>query len=136
MRNASPNSAGSYARTSLDELPELLNVLRGEMSLVGPRPLLMSYLDRYTPRQARRHEVKPGITGWAQVNGRQNISFSNRIELDLWYVEHQSLWLDVWIILITLPKVLLGTGVKSGQDVREVDDLAPPAACNEVKHDP
>ncbi len=120
-------------RTSFDEFPELYNVLRGDMSLVGPRPLLMSYLNRYTPQQLRRHEVKPGITGWAQVNGRQTIRFSHRIELDVWYVEHQSLLLDFWILLITLPKAICGIGVRSGQDVGEVDDLPPPVTCSEAK---
>lgn len=111
--------------TSLDELPELFNVLKGEMSLVGPRPLLMSYLERYTPQQMRRHEVPPGITGWAQVNGRQNIKFSKRLELDVWYVEHCSLSLDIKILFLTLLRVCKSEGIKSGQDVREVDDLAP-----------
>jgi sugar transferase EpsL len=87
--------------SSLDELPELFNVLRGEMSLVGPRPLLMRYLDRYTPEQARRHEVRPGITGWAQVNGRNAISWEEKFRLDVWYVDHRSLWLDLKILLRT-----------------------------------
>jgi sugar transferase EpsL len=91
--------------TSLDELPELFNVLKGEMSLVGPRPLLMQYLGRYTARQARRHEVRPGITGWAQVNGRNAISWEEKFELDVWYVENRSLWLDVRIILMTVAKM-------------------------------
>ncbi|MHB8972331.1 MAG: sugar transferase [Pirellulaceae bacterium] len=125
---------GRFLRgSSLDELPELFNVLRGEMSLVGPRPLLMEYLPRYTLEQARRHEVKPGITGWAQVNGRQTISFSRRIELDVWYVDHQSFWLDLWILLITVPRILMSTGIRSGQDVREVDDLSP-ASHSENQH--
>jgi sugar transferase EpsL len=110
-------------RFSLDELPQLWNVLKGEMSLVGPRPLLMEYLERYTPEQARRHEVKPGITGWAQVKGRQDLSFSKRLELDVWYVDHQSLWLDLRILWMTLAKMLRGSGVRSGQDVRTVDDI-------------
>lgn len=110
-------------RSSLDELPQLWNVLKGEMSLVGPRPLLMEYLDRYTRQQARRHEVKPGITGWAQVHGRQDIPFSRRLELDVWYVDHQSFWLDVKILWLTVAKMLGGSGVRSGQDVRLVDDL-------------
>ena len=88
--------------TSLDELPELWNVLRGEMSLVGPRPLLTEYLPVYTPRQARRHEVLPGVTGWAQVNGRNDLPWPEKLELDVWYVEHQSLALDLWILLRTL----------------------------------
>ena len=98
---------GRFLRaTSLDELPELINVLRGEMSLVGPRPLLMQYLDRYTPRQARRHEVKPGITGWAQVNGRNAISWEEKFELDVWYIDHQSVMLDLKILWLTLASVL------------------------------
>jgi lipopolysaccharide/colanic/teichoic acid biosynthesis glycosyltransferase len=97
--------------TSLDELPELFNVLRGEMSLVGPRPLLMQYLDRYTPEQARRHEVLPGITGWAQVNGRNALSWEDKFRLDVWYVDHWSLWLDVKILLLTLWKVLKREGI-------------------------
>jgi sugar transferase EpsL len=96
---------------SLDELPELLNVIRGEMSLVGPRPLLMQYLDRYTPFQARRHEVKPGITGWAQVNGRNATSWDERFALDVWYVDHRSLRLDVKILLITVKKVIAREGI-------------------------
>lgn len=98
-------------RSSLDELPELLNVLRGEMSLVGPRPLLMEYLDLYTPRQARRHEVRPGITGWAQVNGRNAATWSDKFELDVWYVEHQSLWLDLRILARTLRQVVGQDGI-------------------------
>ena len=91
--------------TSLDELPELLNVLTGSMSLVGPRPLLMDYLGRYTETQARRHEVRPGITGWAQVNGRNAISWEKKFELDVWYVDHHNLWLDCKILALTLFKV-------------------------------
>ncbi len=110
-------------RYSLDELPQFWNVIKGEMSLVGPRPLLMEYLERYTPEQARRHEVKPGITGWAQVQGRQDIPFSRRLELDVWYVDHQSFWLDLKILWLTMAKMFRGSGVRSGQDVRLVDDL-------------
>ena len=110
-------------RHSLDELPQLWNVLKGEMSLVGPRPLLMEYLERYTPEQARRHEVQPGITGWAQIQGRQDIPFSKRLELDVWYRDHQSFWLDLRILGVTLTQMLRGSGVRSGQDVRLVDDL-------------
>lgn len=98
-------------RTSLDELPELVNVLCGEMSLVGPRPLLMEYLDRYTPEQARRHEVKPGITGWAQINGRNAISWEEKFALDVWYVDHQSLWLDIKILWLTVWKVIKREGI-------------------------
>ena len=100
-------------RTSLDELPELFNVLRGEMSLVGPRPLLMRYLDRYTPEQARRNEAKPGVTGWAQINGRNAISWENKFELDVWYVDHCSLWLDFRILLATVWKVIRRDGISS-----------------------
>jgi sugar transferase EpsL len=98
-------------RTSLDELPELINVLRGEMSLVGPRPLLMQYLERYTPEQVRRHEVKPGITGWAQIHGRNAISWEEKFALDVWYVDHQSLALDLKIIVLTVWKVAAGEGI-------------------------
>ena len=91
--------------SSMDELPELFNVLKGEMSLVGPRPLLMQYLPRYNARQARRHEVPPGITGWAQVNGRNAIAWDQKFELDIWYVENRSLWLDCKIILLTILKL-------------------------------
>jgi len=98
-------------RTSLDELPELFNVLKGDMSLVGPRPLLMEYLERYSPEQARRHEVRPGITGWAQVNGRNALSWEEKFELDVWYVDHLSLVLDVKILFLTLWKVLKGEGI-------------------------
>lgn len=98
-------------RSSMDELPELFNVLRGDMSLVGPRPLLLEYLPLYTSAQARRHEVRPGITGWAQVNGRNAISWEKRFELDLWYVEYHSLYLDIKIILMTLLKVFKKEGV-------------------------
>lgn len=104
-------------RTSLDELPELLNVLRGEMSLVGPRPLLMDYLDRYTPEEFRRHDVKPGITGWAQVHGRNALGWEQRFRYDLWYVEHWSLWLDLKILLMTIMVVLRGTGVSAAGHV-------------------
>ena len=98
-------------RSSLDELPGLLNVLRGEMSLVGPRPLLMQYLDRYTATQARRHEVRPGMTGWAQVNGWNALTWEQKFELDVWYVDHQSLWLDLKIICRTVWKTLKREGI-------------------------
>lgn len=98
---------GRFLRsTSLDELPELFNVLRGEMSLVGPRPLLMQYLDRYTPQQQHRHDVRPGLTGWAQVNGRNAISWEDKFILDLWYRNHVSFWLDLKIIAFTIRNVL------------------------------
>jgi lipopolysaccharide/colanic/teichoic acid biosynthesis glycosyltransferase len=103
---------GSFLRsTSLDELPELWNVLRGEMSLVGPRPLLMEYLPLYTPEQARRHEVRPGITGWAQVNGRNALSWKHKFRLDVWYVDNCSFWLDVKILWLTAVKVCRREGV-------------------------
>lgn len=97
--------------TSLDELPELVNVLKGEMSLVGPRPLLAEYLPLYTPRQAKRHDVRPGITGWAQVNGRNSTSWAERLELDAWYVENASFWLDLRILLATFWTVVSRKGV-------------------------
>lgn len=97
--------------TSLDELPELWNVLRGEMSLVGPRPLLMEYLPLYSPQQARRHEVLPGITGWAQINGRNALSWDDKFQLDLWYVNNRSIWLDIKIIFMTVRKVLERDGI-------------------------
>ena len=103
---------GRFLRsTSLDELPELFNVLKGEMSLVGPRPLLMQYLDRYTPEQARRHYVKPGITGWAQVNGRNAIAWEEKFKLDVWYVDNVSFWLDVKILAVTVWKILKREGI-------------------------
>ena len=116
--------AGRFLRSSsLDELPELINVLFGQMSLVGPRPLLPEYLDIYTPEQARRHGVRPGLTGIAQINGRQTIKFSKRLQYDVWYVDHWSLWLDFKTIVLTLPAVFCKTGVILGQEVTEVDDL-------------
>jgi sugar transferase EpsL len=110
-------------KTSIDELPELWNVLRGDMSLVGPRPLLLEYLPKYTPEQMRRHEVRPGITGWAQVNGRQSIPFSKRLELDVWYVDNRSLKLDLRILLRTVAQAIVGEGQHTGQSLAEVDDL-------------
>jgi len=98
-------------RTSLDELPELWNVIKGDMSLVGPRPLLMQYLDRYSPVQMRRHEIKPGITGWAQVNGRNAISWDDKFRFDVWYVDNRSLLLDIKIICITIWKILKQEGI-------------------------
>lgn len=103
---------GLFLRSmSLDELPEFVNVLIGDMSLVGPRPLLMQYLSRYTPEQARRHEVVPGITGWAQVNGRNAISWEEKFNLDVWYVDHWSLWLDAQILALTAAKVFRREGI-------------------------
>ena len=103
---------GSLLRaTSLDELPELWNVLKGDMSLVGPRPLLTEYLALYSPQQARRHEVRPGITGWAQVNGRNALSWEEKFAMDVWYVENQSLWLDAKIMFLTIARVIGGKGI-------------------------
>lgn len=99
--------------TSLDELPELLNVLRGEMSLVGPRPLLVEYLPRYNPEQARRHEVRPGVTGWAQINGRNAISWEEKFRLDVWYVDHRTFWLDLKILFLTVWKVVRRDGISA-----------------------
>lgn len=107
---------GRFLRaSSVDELPELWNVLKGEMSLVGPRPLLMAYLDRYTPEQARRHEAKPGLTGWAQINGRNAISWDEKFALDVWYVENRSIFLDVRILWMTVLQVLRRTGINSDE---------------------
>ena len=100
-------------RTSLDELPELMNVLKGDMHLVGPRPLLVEYLERYTVEQARRHEVKPGITGWAQVNGRNALRWEGKFEFDVWYVDHVSLWLDLKILAMTVWQVVTGKGISA-----------------------
>ena len=105
---------GRFLRsTSLDELPELWNVLKGDMSLVGPRPLLMEYLPLYSPEQARRHAVRPGVTGWAQVNGRNAISWEEKFALDTWYVDHQSLLLDMKILWLTVKKVLVREGISA-----------------------
>jgi sugar transferase EpsL len=105
-------AVGRFLRsTSVDELPELINVLRGEMSLVGPRPLLSQYLDRYTPEQMRRHEVKPGITGWVQVNGRNALEWNEKFALDLWYVDHHCFWLDLRILVKTGRHLLKREGI-------------------------
>ena len=105
---------GEFLRSSsLDELPELWNVIRGDMSLVGPRPLMMAYLDRYSPEQARRHDVKPGLTGWAQINGRNSISWEEKFGLDVWYVDNHSLLLDIRILWMTLGAVLFRHGVSA-----------------------
>jgi len=107
-------------KLSLDELPELWNVMKGDMSLIGPRPLLKEYLERYTPAQARRHEVKPGITGWAQVNGRNAITWEEKFIHDVWYVDNWSIWLDFKIIFMTIIKVIKGEGVSQpGQATME-----------------
>ena len=100
-------------KTSLDELPELWNVLKGDMSLVGPRPLLMEYLPLYSPEQARRHEIRPGITGWAQVNGRNAISWEQKFEFDVWYVDNRNIFLDMKILLLTLKKVFIRADISA-----------------------
>ncbi len=105
---------GSFLRSSsLDELPELWNVLKGDMSLVGPRPLLMEYLPLYSPEENRRHEVRPGVTGWAQINGRNALSWEEKFALDLWYVDNRSLWLDLRIIFLTVKKVFMRDGISA-----------------------
>jgi lipopolysaccharide/colanic/teichoic acid biosynthesis glycosyltransferase len=122
---------GRFLRaSSLDELPELFNVLRGEMSIVGPRPLLMQYLERYTPEQARRHDVLPGITGWAQVNGRNALTWEDKFRLDVWYVDHWSLWLDMKIILLTVWKVLKREGISQPGHATAEEFLGSPPAQN------
>lgn len=109
---------GAFLRSSsLDELPELWNVLKGEMSLVGPRPLLMEYLPLYSPEQFRRHDARPGVTGWAQINGRNALSWSEKFNLDVWYVDNQSLKLDIKIILMTLKKVVVREGISADGEV-------------------
>ncbi len=112
---------GRFLRsTSLDEVPELWNVLRGEMSLVGPRPLLVEYLEKYTPEERRRHDVLPGVTGWAVVNGRHTLKFGERLKLDVWYVDHQSLWLDFKILAVTVFQVLCRKNVSTTQSIEEI----------------
>lgn len=109
---------GQFLRsTSLDELPELWNVLKGDMSLVGPRPLLMEYLPLYSPEQFRRHETRPGVTGWAQINGRNALSWEDKFKLDVWYVDNQSIWLDIKIIFLTVKKVLMRDGISAEGEV-------------------
>lgn len=109
---------GSFVRkTSLDEIPQLLNVIKGDMSLIGPRPLLPEYLPLYSDEQAKRHDVRPGITGWAQVNGRNAISWDQKFKLDVWYVNHLSFWLDLKIILLTIKKVIVKEGISSDTSV-------------------
>ncbi|MFW5713519.1 MAG: sugar transferase [Brevefilum sp.] len=122
---------GQFLRsTSLDELPELINVLKGEMSLVGPRPLLVEYLPLYSPEQARRHAVLPGITGWAQVHGRNALTWQEKFRLDVWYVDHWSLWLDIKIIAMTIIKVLRREGISQpGQATAEPFKGNPPEAA-------
>ena len=118
--------------SSLDELPELWNVLKGEMSLVGPRPLLVEYLPLYTPEQARRHEVRPGITGWAQVNGRNAISWEEKFKLDVWYVDNQSLWLDLKILWLTIKKVLVRDGISAQGDATMPKFTGSPEICKTI----
>ena len=109
---------GNWLRsTSLDELPELWNVVKGDMSLVGPRPLLMEYLPLYSKEQYRRHEVRPGVTGWAQINGRNALSWEDKFKLDVWYVDHQSFWLDIKILFLTVKKVLVRDGISAEGEV-------------------
>lgn len=111
-------SFGSFLRSSsLDELPELWNVLKGDMSLVGPRPLLMEYLPLYSPEQYRRHEVRPGVTGWAQINGRNALSWEEKFKLDIWYVDNRSFWLDLKIIFLTVKKVVIRDGINADGEV-------------------
>jgi len=117
--------------SSLDELPELWNVLRGDMSLVGPRPLLMQYLDRYSPEQARRHLVRPGLTGWSQVNGRNAIGWPQKLALDTWYVDHRSFWLDLRILALTVARVLNRHGISA-----EGSDTMPEFMGDETKQEP
>lgn len=106
---------GKFVRsTSIDELPQLINVLKGDMALIGPRPLLVRYLPLYSPEQARRHEVRPGITGWAQVHGRNAISWTEKFKLDVWYVDHCTLWTDIKVIFITIKKVLFRDDINTG----------------------
>jgi sugar transferase EpsL len=135
---------GKWLRsTSLDEFPELLNVLRGEMSLVGPRPLLMRYLTRYTREQARRHEVLPGITGWAQVNGRNSIGWDDKFRLDVWYVDHQSVWLDIRILWMTAWKVVCRQGINESGIVgaqefigTRIDECSGPTGGDHIRPHP
>jgi lipopolysaccharide/colanic/teichoic acid biosynthesis glycosyltransferase len=123
-------------RASLDELPQLWNVVRGDVSFVGPRPLLMDYLPLYNETQRRRHEVRPGITGWAQVNGRNAISWEQKFAYDVWYVDHLSLWLDVRILAMTAAKVLRGSGVSpTNQEIMERFTGSPPEVSNPARKD-
>jgi lipopolysaccharide/colanic/teichoic acid biosynthesis glycosyltransferase len=122
--------------TSLDELPELFNVLRGEMSLVGPRPLLMQYLERYSPEQARRHDVLPGITGWAQVNGRNALTWEDKFRLDVWYVDHWSLWLDIKILALTFWKVIQREGISQPGHATAEEFMGAPAGASPVEGRP
>ena len=122
---------GRWLRTtSLDELPELWNVLRGDMSLVGPRPLLVDYLDRYTPEEARRHEVRPGLTGWAQINGRNATTWEARLRLDVWYVDHRSTGLDLWIMLRTIGLIFNRAGITAPGSATMPEFRPPLPNCN------
>ena len=115
---------GAFLRsTSIDELPELWNVLKGEMSLVGPRPLHMRYIERYTPEQARRLEIRPGMTGWAQVNGRNALTWEDRFKMDVWYVDNRNLWLDIRILLLTMLKVFKREGI-SGEGTKTMEEFS------------
>ena len=122
-------------RSSLDELPELINVLKGDMSLVGPRPLLMQYLDRYDTVQARRHEVRPGITGWAQVNGRNAISWEEKFKLDVWYVDHHHFFLDIQILLMTLVAVFRQQGIHETGHVTAQEFMGTDLRTDEYKNE-
>jgi lipopolysaccharide/colanic/teichoic acid biosynthesis glycosyltransferase len=124
-----------FRRSSLDELPQMWNVIRGEMSLVGPRPLLVEYLQKYTPEQARRHDVKPGLTGWAQLHGRQGLLFSTRLEMDVWYVDHWSLLLDLKLILRTLLQLRKLSAAGATLDADKTDDLGLFALIQKRKKD-
>jgi sugar transferase EpsL len=119
-----PPFGAALRATSLDELPELWNVLRGDMSLVGPRPLPTTYLPRYTPLERRRHDVPPGLTGWAQINGRNAVGWDDRLAMDVWYVEHRTLWLDVRILIGTVRKVLSRAGI-AGEGEATMGELRP-----------
>ena len=127
---------GKFLRSlSLDELPELINIVRGEMSLVGPRPLLMQYLPRYTPAQARRHEVLPGITGWAQINGRNTLTWEDKFILDVWYVDQWSFWLDCKILLLTLWKVINREGINQPGQATALEFMGSPEEQYNSVHD-
>jgi sugar transferase EpsL len=122
---------GRFLRSSsLDELPEFFHVLAGQMSLVGPRPLLMQYLERYSPEQKRRHDVLPGITGWAQINGRNALTWEDKFRLDVWYVDHWSLWLDIKILLLTLWKVLRREGISQPGHATAEEFMGSPSTAN------
>ena len=125
---------GRFLRsTSFDELPELLNVLKGDMSIVGPRPLMMKYLERYSPQQARRHEVKPGITGWAQINGRNTISWEDKFKLDVWYVDNWTFWLDMKILLKSIWMVIAREGITQ-HDRATMDEFMGTRPNDTVEH--